>query len=413
MFSNLTSKKIIPIYMVLNGLGSMVPSFLIVGFSITLFEKDTTGISAAYLEPAGLLGIGCAGVLGGFLFRRFSSYTIGICTVLLSALTLFCLLWYGEVNVRTCTITLFTLACIMSIEHSNGLAFINSQIGAREKPFFFSNYQIFLQFFNVLAPLGAKTLMGAMGFNVLLIFCAFLYMLRTLPWQLFRSIKLATKETAVQPFGLLTGFKEIVQSPGLLRMTSFRIINHIATVSYIIALPILVAKIANGNSQTNAQLYSYSLSIINLGFILSGVMGSWLLKKKPEFIILFFNISPIFIVLAAVIAFYAMQPLYLQLTALIYGMGLYFFRTANAIIGQSLTKKEKLAYVILAGDAVVKSFAYGIGSLIPFCIVLPPIWDTVPPFVGCVLCSLLSLRMTRPITKLYLRSISSGNSSTK
>ncbi|WP_133281969.1 MFS transporter [Cardinium endosymbiont of Culicoides punctatus] len=398
--------------MILNGLSSMVPNMLIVGFSITLFDTDKTGISAAYLEPASLLGIGCAGVLGGFLFRRFTAYTIGICTVLISGFTLFCLLWYSTVNVRVCTITLFTLACIMSIEHSNGLAFISKQIGASEKPFFFSTFQLFLQFFNVIAPFGAKVIIGKLGFKYLLVFCIFIYMLRTIPWQLFLAVNPATKASNIHPLGILTGFKEIASSPGLLRMTSFRMINHIATVSYIISLPILVAKIADGNSQVNADLHSCSLSIINLGFILSGIVGSWMLNKKPGFVILFLYISPIFVVSAAVMAFYSIQPLYLQCTALIYGMGLYFFRTANSIIGQALTKKEKLAHVILAGDAVVKSIAYGIGALVPSCIMLQPIWDIAPPFVGCVLCSLFSLRMTGPIVKLYLRSLSNKNSST-
>lgn len=59
-------KQIIPIYMVLNGLSSIVPTILVIGFSITLFETDTSGISAAYLEPASLLGIGSAGLIGGF-----------------------------------------------------------------------------------------------------------------------------------------------------------------------------------------------------------------------------------------------------------------------------------------------------------------------------------------------------------
>jgi hypothetical protein len=299
----------------------------------------------------------------------------------------------------------------MSVEHSNGLAFINSQIGAHDKPFFFSSFQIFLQFFNILAPVGAKNLLAAFGLKALLLFCILIYMLRILPWQLFRSINLGAKEKEVETesFGIFTGFKEIIGNPGLLRMTSFRLINHIATVAYTISLPILVARIANGNSQVNAQLHSYSLSIINLGFILSGICGSWILKKRPTLIILFFNISPILIVLAAIAAFYVTIPLYLQVTALLYGTGLYFFKTANSIIGQALTKKNKLAHVILAGDAVVKAFAYGVGTLIPFWILLPPLWGIMPPFLGCVACSLLSLGMTKPIVKIYLTSLDNEN----
>ncbi|WP_243516950.1 MULTISPECIES: hypothetical protein [unclassified Candidatus Cardinium] len=398
-------RQIIPIYMILNGLGSIVPTILVIAFSITLFEKDSSGVSAAYLEPASLLGMGCAGLVGGFFFKRFSSYTIGRCALVCTTCILLALLTYGQANLRSCTITLWALACIMSIEHSNGLAFINRHIGARDKPFFFSTFQIFLQFFNVLAPIVAKNLLAIMGLKMVLLFCSFIYILRILPWQLFRAADLGAEEVVLQPSGMLTGFKEIVQNPGLLRVTSFRLVNYIATIAYTVSLPILVARMANNNSQLNAQLLSYSASMIPLGFILSGICGSWILKRQPKWIIGFFNISPILIVSASIMAFYVRHPFYLQITALLHGMGLYLFRTAISIIGQALTKKDKLAHVILVGDAVVKSFAYGIGSLIPFWIVLPPLWGIAHPFVGFVLCSLLSLGMIKPITKIYLESL--------
>ncbi|TSJ81252.1 MFS transporter [Cardinium endosymbiont of Dermatophagoides farinae] len=401
------TKQIIPIYMVLNGLGTMVPTILMISFSITLFEKDSSGISAAYLEPASLLGIGFAGLIGGFFFKRFASYTIGIGALLCATTTLLALSVYNGVHLRVCTITLWALACIMSIEHSNGLAFMNRQIGPRDKPVFFSIFQIFLQFFNVLTPIIAKNLLTTIGLKMLLLLCSLIYMLRIIPWLLFRH--LGAKEMALQPSGMLTGFKEIVQNPGLLRITSFRLVSYIATIAYTVSLPILVARMANGNSQVNAQLHSYSISMMHLGFIVSGICGSWILNRKPKWIICFFNISPIFIVLASVMAFYVKEPFHLQLTALLHGMGLYLLRTATSIIGQALTKKEKLAHVILVGDAVVKSFAYGIGSLIPCWIVLPPVWGIAPPFVGFVLCSLLSLGMIKPITKIYLASLCKKN----
>jgi len=403
-------KQIIPIYMVLNGLSSIVPTILVIGFSITLFETDTSGISAAYLEPASLLGIGSAGLIGGFFLKRFSAYTIGISALLSAALTLLALSVYDGVHLQGWILTLWALACIMSIEHSNGLAFMSRQIGAHDKPFFFSNFQIFLQCFNVLAPILAKNLLAMIGLKAVLLLCSFIYILRIIPWQLCRVADIGAEAIAPQPFGVFTGFKEIVQNPGLLRMTSFRLVNYIATIAYTVSLPILVARIAKGDSQVNATLHSYSISMINLGFIVSGICGSWILRKKPKWIIGFFNISPIFIVLASIIAFYVTEPCYLEATAFLYGMGLYLFRTAIAIIGQALTKKEKLAHVILVGDAVVKSFAYGVGSLIPCWIVLPPLWGIAPPFVGFVLCSLLSLSMIKPITKIYLASLYKKNS---
>lgn len=402
-------KHIIPIYMVLNGLGTMVPTILWIGFSITLFEKDNSGISAAYLDPASLLGMGFAGLIGGLFFKRFSAHAIGVGALLCAMATLVILWLYNEIHLRGCTITLWLLGCIMSIEHSNGLAFINRQIGSRDKPLFFSNFQIFLQCFNVLAPIIAENLLIIMGIKMLLLLCVFIYMLRILPWYLFRIVNIDAQTVSLQPSGMLTGFKEIIHNPGLLRMTSFRLVNYIATIAYTVSLPILVARIAKGNSQLNAQLYSYSISMIHLGFIISGICGSSILKRKPKWIISFFNISPILIVLAGIVAFYVEQPFYLQVTALLYGMGMYLFRTAIAIIGQALTKKDKLAHVILVGDAVVKSFAYGVGSFIPSCIGYPPVWGVAPPFVGFVLCSLLSLGMIKPITKIYLASLCKKN----
>lgn len=118
------------------------------------------------------------------------------------------------------------------------------------------------------------------GLKAVLLLCSFIYILRIIPWQLCRVADIGTEATALQPFGVLTGFKEIVQNPGLLRITSFRLVNYIATIAYTVSLPILVARIAKGNSQVNATLYSYSISMINLAFIVSGICGSWILRKN-------------------------------------------------------------------------------------------------------------------------------------
>ena len=406
-----TKEKIVPIYMILNGLSSMVPNILIISFALTLFESDKSGVSAAYLEPALLLGIGCAGLFGGFFIKHFSYYTIGVSALFLASFTLGCFLCYGEVSMHGCTITLWMLACIMSVEHSNGIAFINSQIVAQDRPFFFSAFQIFLQCFNVLAPIGAKNLLASFGLKSILVLCTSIYLLRIIPWQLSLSMNLGAKiiEKEASAF---SGFKEIMDNVGLLRMTIFRIINHIPNVVYMVSLPILVAKIAHGNSQVNAQLYSYSLSFMNIGFILSGIYGSWLLKRNPTLITLFFTLSPMLIGVAVVAAFYVKIPIYLTATALVYGMGLYFFKTSNCVIGQALTKKNKLAHVILAGDAIVKACAYCVGMFVPIGITFSPFFGVLPPLLSVVACSLFSLKMARPIIKIYMHSLSHKDDTT-
>jgi hypothetical protein len=215
-------------------------------------------------------------------------------------------------------------------------------------------------------------------------------------------MNLNSQERPTGTDGILTGFKEIIHNSGLMRMTVFRMLNHITTIAYFVSLPILVAKIAQGNSQMNAQLYSYSISSYNTGFILSGLWGSFYLRKQPNRIIFFLKISPILIGLSIVIAFYVRNPIYLFSTSVLYGIGLYLFRTGNSTIGLALAKREKLAHVILAGDATVKTFAYGVGMLIPSLLLLPPIWGILPPFFGCIACSLFSIRMVNPIIQIYL-----------
>jgi hypothetical protein len=381
------------------------------GCTIALFDIDKSGVSAAYLEPARLLGISCTGLLGVFFIKFFSSYnTIVKYILLLTLCTLLGFLLYNEVNIRSAAIAIWALSCLFSMIHPISITCINTQIETAEKPFFFSTCQIFSQGLNILAPKLANILLANFGFKSLLLFCILINILRILVWKQLDAIKVATKEERMQKYGMLTGFKEIVQNPGLLWMISFRIISHIGIVAYTISLPIIAAEIANGNSQIHAQLFSHNMSINNLAFIVSGIWGSWQLKRNPKLIIYFFNISPMLIVLAAIIAFYARQPLYLQITALFYGAGLYFFRTATSTIAQALTKKNKLAYAILAGDGTVKFFAYGISYLMPLWVVLPPIWGIAHPFVGCILCSLLSLRIAKPIVKMYLSSLGKENS---
>lgn len=402
---SLLEKKIIPLYMILNGLSGMVPSILTIAFSITLFEKDPSGVSAAYLEPAYLLGIGCAGLFGGFFLKRFGSYTIGTYTLLCASLTLCYMLFETAPSKKSCATTLWALACVMSIEHANSLAFINGQVGTQNKPFYFSNFQTFLQLFNVLAPIGTKNVLQIFGLKAVLVFCICTYLVRIFPWSIIRFMNLNSQEHTTDTDGILTGFKEIIHNSGLIRMTVFRMLNHITTVAYFISLPILVAKMAQGNSQMNAQLYSYSMSSITTGFILSGLWGSFYLRKHPNRIIFFLQTSPILIGLSVVAAFYIRKPIYLFSTSVLYGIGLYLFRTANSIIGPALTNKEKLAHVILAGDATVKTFAYGVGMLIPSLILLPPIWGILPPFLGCIPCSLCSIGMVKPIIQIYLNSL--------
>lgn len=171
---------------------------------------------------------------------------------------------------------------------------------------------------------------------MLLLFCSLIYILRIILWHLFRDF--GAQEMVLQSSGMLTGFKEIIQNTVLLRITSFRFTSYMETTAYTVSLPILVARMANGKSQVNAQLHSYSISLIHLGLIVSGICGSWILKRKPKWII--FLISLICIVLASIIALFVRQPFYLQETALPFGMGLYLLRTATVIIGQALTKKK-------------------------------------------------------------------------
>ncbi|HLP34833.1 MAG TPA: hypothetical protein VK133_02480 [Amoebophilaceae bacterium] len=402
---SLLEKKVIPLYMVLNGLSGMVPHILTISFSITLFEKDPSGISAAYLEPASLLGIGCAGLLGGFFLKRFCSYTIGTYTLLCASLTLCYILFDTELSKRSCTMVLWALACIMSIEHANSLSFINRQVGTDNKPFYFSNFQVFLQLFNVLAPIGTKNVLEKFGLKAVIVFCVCTYLVRIIPWIIIRFMNLDNQTHTTSTDGMLTGFKEIIHNSGLMRMTLFRMMNHISTIAYFVSLPILVAKMAQGNSQMNAQLYSYSISSYNTGFILSGLWGSFYLRKQPSRIIFFLKTSPILIGLSIVAAFYVSKPIYLFSTSVLYGIGLYLFRTGNSTIGLALAKKEKLAHVILAGDATVKAFACGVGILIPSWLLLPPIGGILPPFFGCVACSLFSIGMIDPIIQIYLNSL--------
>jgi len=403
-----TKEKAIPMYMLLNGLSSIVPTVLNISLAITLFDHDTTGYAAAYLDLACLLGISCAGLFGGFFLQKFSFYAIGVTTLFFASCTLFGLLCYGEVTVSVCTVALWMLSCIMSIEHSNGLAFINTQIDTHAKPLFFSTFQLFLQLFNVLAPLGSKKLLETCGLKFTLLFCVSIYLVRIIPWQLFLSISHNSRQKR-EGFGLFSGFKEIVVNPGLLRMTSFRMINHIPIITYTVSLPILIARMAKGDGSMNAQLHSWSVSIMNIGFILSGTCGSWLLKKRPSWIVIFFNISPIITVLSVLIAFYVKVPVYLKATAFMFGIGLYFFKTSNSVIGQALTERNKLAYVILAGDAVVKAFAYIVGAWVPCFMFLSPSIGGIPPFLGGILCSLFSLKMTKSIVRIYMHALNSNH----
>ena len=402
---SLNNKQLISIYIILNGLGSIVPTILCIGFAIALFEKDVSGVSVAYSEPAMLLGAGCAGLMGGAFFKRFSSYAIGLGALLCAITILLGLWWYNEITIYTAIITYWMLSCIMSIEHANSLAFISRQLSDRSKPFVFSTFQILLRCFNIIAPIGTKYLLASYGFKWLILLCMLIYLLRILSWILLHRLGQRVKDNDVQPpYGIFTGMKAIMQDTDLLRITSYRMINCMAIAAYMISLPILIAKLAKGDGQLHAQIYSYNLSFSNLGFILGGIYGSWSLKTRPKSIIYFCNIGPMLIVIAAIVAFYVSNAVYLHITALLHGIGLYLLRTATAIIAQALTQQDKLMHVILAGDAIVKFFSYGISALIPLCIGCPPIWGVISPLVGSALVSCFSLGITKSIIKSYLAS---------
>ena len=90
------------------------------------------------------------------------------------------------------------------------------------------------------------------------------------------------------------------------------------------------------------------------------------------------------------------------ITAFLHGMGNYFLKTSGLVIGQALTKKTVFTQVVLAGDATMKLFSYGIGILVPILVTMPPLAGIVPVFVVGSLGAFCAIPLQNENSKKYL-----------
>jgi hypothetical protein len=141
-------------------------------------------------------------------------------------------------------------------------------------------------------------------------------------------------------------------------------LNNLAYVGWTTSLPLLLARLAKGNSNLFATDQGISMTLVSLGFLSSSLLGGFLGSKKP--------LISLFVWAASFLGFFSVLLLgtsllfetSLYLSAFLSGVGTYCFRISGMTLGQAFTPPEDLGSVIIAGDALVRGWSFLVSLLV-------------------------------------------------
>lgn len=324
----------------------------IIALSTVFFEQDSAGTASSALNLVYYLGVGCIGLIGGWLLQKWSASFIGIWASLISAFFLFLLASMNTVPVSIGLVLTFFIFLLNGIEHPNNIRFLNDCLDPSEKPAFFSFSESTTAFFQITTPILTALIITRIGTKTCFMLDGITYLLSAIPWIFVKNQKKYNKH----PCDLFKGFRTIFKYPKLKKLTFFRLLNNMAFVSCTTSIPIVISILA----KTDEAYYVFNITTLNtltsVGFISAGLIGASVLKS--------FKGLPILVHLASYSGFIACLLLFtasktlLPFSALILGIGTYCFRISGMTLGQSFTPPDLLGPVIIAGDTIVRIWSF-------------------------------------------------------
>ena len=353
-----------------------------------------------------LFGVGMMGLFGGYLLKIFNPYHIGFWCPILASVSLLFTLTQADISESAAFSIVFFLYFLNGVDNPNNIRFINAQLLQREKANFFSRYQTLVQIINIGSPLMSSWILMTYNFNVCIILAISLYLLSSLPWLFLKFFNTTTFDHSGEG-GIFAGYQEIFSNRNLFRMTLSRIVNNLSCIGYAVSLPIFVARQSMGDEAMFSEIHGISIALTNAGFIITGLICSFILKKHPEFVVHLVNLASYLGCLSCFIAYFSTNIFYLFISSLILGIGIYCFRVSGMSVGQSITKNSVLAHVVLAGDSIVRMSSFLTSLAIPTLVSMTPIIG-ISPFLALTSLSLGAIALNKQNNLLYLKSLKSN-----
>ena len=149
-------------------------------------------------------------------------------------------------------------------------------------------------------------------------------------------------------------------------LTIGRLLNNLAYVSWAVALPLVVASIADDDVGLFANNQGLANAMLSIGSIALGILGSFFLKGRSSI--------PTMVFLSSIMGFLSVgmllmgyhKPILICLSGFMLGAGQYCFRLTGMILGQANTPKYLLGSVIIAGDTIVRFWSFIISFIVIF-----------------------------------------------
>ena len=329
----------------------------LIALSASLYAVDSEGVASSSIYVLYYFGIGAVGLLGGWVLQRFTAISIGVVGALVNSAIVFYLSLFNTVYPIVGLPCVFVIFLMSGIDHPNSLRFFNEVISEDKKMSFFSTKESATYLFNLIAPPVAAFIIAIWGARICFLIDGFTYLLSCLPWILLRKHTQTSQPPESRP-DWFVGFKFLVQNKNILQLNISRLLNNLSYVTWIAALPLLIAKLAQGNVEKFAKEQALSTSLVSVGFLAASTMGIWYNKNRHAMVPMVWGASLFGLgaVIFLVLSLFIREFLYLG--ALLTGIGTYCFRISGMTLGQAFTPKHVLGAVIIAGDAVVRSWSF-------------------------------------------------------
>ncbi len=349
----------------LSSLSAAGSSMTLLALSASLFVEDNDGIASSYIQLIMYLGVATVGIFGGGLLQRISAPIIGIFGPLASALLVLLLAYYSHVPIEMGLAASFLIFLLGGIDHPNNLRFLNMVLKEDQKIAFFSRLEVFSYLLTVTTPLIAAWLISKYGPRTCFVVDTITYVISALPWFLVQRLK-SVDDRSSQNKNWFVGFRELWSNANLRYLTTGRLLNNLAYVSWAVSLPLVVASIAGHDVGLFANNQGLANAMLSIGSITLGIVGSFFLKGRSSI--------PTMVFLSSIMGFLSVGMLFMGyqiqilicLSGFILGAGQYCFRLTGMILGQANTPKHLLGSVIIAGDTIVRFWSFIISFIVIF-----------------------------------------------
>lgn len=184
------------------------------------------------------------------------------------------------------------------------------------------------------------------------------YFLSCLPWLILRKQQKITPSTTNDKPNWFIGFKLLLTDRNIRTLNISRLLNNLTYVTWTTALPLLLAKVAHGDTDLFAQEQGISTSLVSGGFILATLLGTWLAKRPKLMSTMVWSSTLLGFSSVVLLSISLFQNEILYVSAFLLGLGTYCFRISGMTLGQAFTPEKMLGAVIVAGDTVVRSWSF-------------------------------------------------------